>query len=96
MSTAAAVLFAFAFVAELGGVTLIVREARTANRVLALWVEADNPANEDQGTWAQVLLINKVVRTLLSARARATWAVALVTAGIVAGTAANFLTLGPA
>jgi hypothetical protein len=93
MQTAAAVLFVVACVAELGGVALIVREARAASRLLRDWQRADNPANSGQGTWAQMALVNEVVRTLLGARAGALTAVALLVAGIVAGTVGNFLTL---
>ncbi|MBM7804968.1 hypothetical protein JOD57_000805 [Geodermatophilus bullaregiensis] len=93
MRVAAGVLFVIACLAELGSVVLIVREARTAAGVLRRWQRADNPANQEQGTWAQVLLINEVVRTLLDARVRIASAVALLVVGILAGTVGNFLTL---
>jgi hypothetical protein len=67
---AAGVLFIVACLAELRSVVLIMREARTAAGVLRRWLQADNPANQGQGTWDQVLLINEVVRTLLDARVR--------------------------
>jgi hypothetical protein len=93
MRPAAAVLFVVACVAELGSVVVIVREVRTAARVLRRWERADNPANQGPGTWAQVLLVNEVVRTLLDARVRIASAVVLLVVGILVGTVGNFLTL---
>jgi hypothetical protein len=90
---AAAVLFVVACVAELGSVVLIVREARRTATVLRRWQQADNPANQGQGTYAQLLLVNEVVQTLLDARVRIASAVGLLVVGIVAGTVGNFLTL---
>ena len=93
MRAAAAVLFVVACVAELGSVALIVREARTTATVLRRWQQAENPANQGQGTYDQQLLVNEVVRTLLGARARVASAVVLLVVGIIAGTVGNFTTL---
>ena len=93
MRFAAGICYVVAFLAELAAVLLVVREARVASGVMRNWEEADNPLNMGQGTWAQVLLINRVVRVLLDARVRVTSAVVLLVLGIVAGTVGNFLTL---
>ena len=93
VNTAAAVCYAVACLAELGGVWLVVREGMTAHRKLLEWELADNPVNEGKGTWNQVALVNGVVRVLLGARAGIAWAVALLVVGIVMGTVGNYLTL---
>jgi hypothetical protein len=93
MRFAAGLCYVVALIAELGGVLLIVREASKAAKVMREWDEADNPLNMGQGTWAQILLMNRVARALLNARVRVTTAVALLVGGIVTGTLGNFLTL---
>ncbi len=98
MRVPAGVLFVVACNAKWGSVVLIVREARTAAGVLRRWQQADNPANQGQGTYAQLLLINEVVRILLDARVRIATAVGLLVSGllvsgILAGTVGNFMTL---
>jgi hypothetical protein len=90
---AAGICYVVSFLAEVGGVLLVVGEARKAVAVLRAWEAADNPLNMGQGTWAQVLLMNRVVRALLDARVRVTSAVVLLLVGVIAGTLGNFLTL---
>lgn len=93
MRAAAAILFLVACASELGGVVLVVREARSLRRVLAGWDEGSNPLRFGHKPEVQVTLMGDVVRAVLNARLRVTVAVTLLVVGIIAGTIGNFLTL---
>jgi hypothetical protein len=84
--------FIVALAAELGGVALIVCEAVRMRRLLDRWNRL-NPRNNAGGSHRQIMLVNRVMQILFTARIRVTTAVALLTIGIVAGTVGNFASL---
>ena len=84
--------FIVSLLAELGGVGLIVCEALRMRSLLAKW-EQRNPKRNPGGSWRQVLIMNRVMRLLFTARIRVTGAVALLLVGIIAGTVGNFASM---
>ena len=78
--------FVVALLAELGGVALIVCEAIRIRRLSKRRQQA-NPNRNAAGSHSQVILVNKVVQILFTARIRVTGAVALLVIGIGFGTA---------
>lgn len=81
-----------ATVAEVGGFGFIVWEVWDSRRTFRKWMQANPNKNED-GSWDQVKLINKVVRGLLGRTWPRVTAAVLVVVGIGAGAAGNFLSL---
>ena len=73
MRAAAAVLFLVACPAELGGVVVIVREARSLRRVLAGWEERFNPLRFGHKPEVQVMLMGDVVRAVLKPGCVSPW-----------------------
>ena len=86
--------FLVAAAAELGGVGLIVAEAFRMRHLMRRWQEF-NPRRNPGGSYRQVLIVNKVMQILITARFRVAWAVALLVVGILAGTIGNFVSLSP-
>jgi len=90
----ATVLFSISFIAEVAGILLLVHLAKVAKKQLMDLVAlhtidggdpSGNTAGRDMGDGVEAALRNQVPTRL---------ALALLISGIVAGSAANFLTLG--
>lgn len=96
MQTAAGILFIASAAAELAGVILIVRGIRAAKKKLDTPVEhiIDGGRAGDSHVWPPRRSSESAEVFLLEAMERQGLAVALLVIGIIAGTVANFLTLG--
>jgi len=96
MNVAAGILFAVAAVAELGGVTLIVRGIQAAKKKLDTPVPhiIDGGGPSDSHVWPPRQSSDSPEVFLLEAMERQGVAVALLVIGIITGTVGNFLTLG--
>ena len=86
----AVLCYLVAVLAQLGGIALLVKEARRAGRVLGRWRAANPPGREPAGAQAE---LSDVVEHLLLDRFDRMAAVALVMTGVVAGAVGNFLSL---
>ena len=79
--------------AELGGVGRIIAEAVRMSVLMDRWNQR-NPKHNPGGSYRQLLIVNKVMQILITARFRVAGAVALLIVGIAAGTVGNFASLG--
>jgi hypothetical protein len=84
--------FVVAFVAEVGGVGLIIAEAIRMRRLMQRWHDF-NPKRNAAGSYRQITIVNKVMQILITARYRVAGAVGLLLVGIAAGTLGNFASL---
>ncbi|TFV52653.1 hypothetical protein [Blastococcus sp. TF02A-35] len=94
MTAAAVTCTLLALAAELVGIALLVREGKRATRSLQRW-RAANPRNNPEGSYGQQMLLNDVIEHVLGSQARRGWAVTLLVAGVLLGTAGNLLGLQP-
>lgn len=102
MTIAAAVCFVVALTAELGGICLVVQEARTARHALEQWrgpASVNDPVMRAfrhrvvQTVHIQQEADDEVIALLLGNQANRLAAVVLLVAGVVVGTLGNFLSL---
>lgn len=82
-----------ALAAELGGIALLVAEARAATRALRRWRDAKPEENPDGSYGRQRLMDDEVVEHLLGHEFDRGLAVGLIVLGVVAGALANILIL---
>jgi hypothetical protein len=92
MLTWAFAWYVVGFAAECGGFVLIVSEALGSRSALREWVAANPNKNED-GSWGQMRLTNKVMLGLLGSTRRRFTAAVLVGLGILAGFLGNLASL---
>jgi hypothetical protein len=89
---ASAICTVLALFAQLGGVALIVGEARRSKRVLREW-RSRNPNRNQSGSYDQLRYLNTAIDELFSSKARPAIGVALIVGGAMFGAAANLLGL---
>lgn len=82
-------MFSIAVVAELVAVFLLVNDGRRARRALDAYAKVANPESPNDGTWAQVLELPQVVKTVLDNQIQRRWAITLILVGIVTGFLGN-------